>query len=607
MVGQGRGMLVWMSRPRCYVAVSCGLLISLLMVASLQAQDGAVADPPATRSRISGKLAELGSYERGGLRYALSKHDLEVEESPEGKLLGKITVVNLNVLGKEVGALRWLNFFHVTTRRHVIEREVLLRPGELWNEERIAETERKLKDPLFTSLVVVVPVRSEEPARFDLLVVTRDIWSLRMNSTFEYLQGSLTGLQLSVAENNILGLRKHGAFVFDMDQGRYTLGPQYVDKALAGTRLQLTTRFSAIFSRAESEFEGTASGTRLAYPLWSLRQKWGGDLRISHANLISRAFQGNALELVDLEDTPEVEELPRIYSIRSLRLVTRVQRSFGTTIKQRLSFGHSLSVFRPGFIEGFVATGEQRLAFADQVFPRSERVSAVFARYGLFTPTFIVYRNLNGFDLAEDVRLGPDVSVGLSVALAPLGSETTFYRPDVSASYVLDLAEDGFVRASAGASSRLEKGEFIDNLVEADLKIASPRVANLFRVVAKAGLGIRLRERGNGRFRLGGNNGLRGYLISEFSGQKQLLTNLEVRSMPMRILFARVGALAFWDMGHTADRLADLRMKHSVGVGFRSLVPQLQPIVFRLDWAFPLQEASFGFPGRISAGVAQVF
>jgi len=580
---------------RCF-ATLCALLLCLFVARTGWADD-----------ETNKAAAKLGSYERGALDYALKARGLTVEDSPEGKLLDRIVVVNLDVFGKAEGALRYLNFLHVTTREKVIRREVLLRPGDLWDASVILETQRRLKDPLFTSLVVLVPVKSEKAARVDVLVVTRDIWSLRMNSAFEYLQGSLIGVQLSVAENNIFGLRKHGAFVFDMNQGSFTLGPQYVDKFLVGTRLQLTTRLNAIFSRETREFEGTSSGTSLAYPLWSFRQKWGGDVSMTHSNFISRSFFGADLEPVDLDTTPEEEALPRIFSVRSLRLTSRVRRSFGRSIKQDVSLGHSLSVFRPDFVEGFEATDAEREAFANQVFPRSERVSALFARYRLFTPKFVMYRNLNSFDLAEDVRLGPDISVGVSLALKPLGSENTFYQPDFSASYVLDLAGDGFVRAASGASTRIQDGELIDNFSTSSLKIATPRIADAFRVVAKAELGLRLRERGNGRFRLGGANGLRGYLISEFTGQKQILTNLEVRSMPLRLLFARAGGLLFWDMGHAANRLEQLQMKHSVGFGLRTLVPQLQPIVFRFDWAFPLQEASAGFPGRISAGVAQVF
>ena len=228
-------------------------------------------------------------------------------------------------------------------------------------------------------------------------------------------------------------------------------------------------------------------------------------------------------------------------------------------------------------------------------------------RYRLFTPEFVIYRNLNGYDLAEDVRLGPDLSLGGSAALKAIGSENNFYRASAGAAWTLGLLGDGFVRAAGGVSTRLDSDEFIDNVISSTLKVATPHIAGGARVVAQANLGVRLRERGNGRFTIGGNSGLRGYVISEFSGQKRLITNFEVRSVPLRLLFARVVAVAFWDMAHAADTLGELKMKHGVGAGIRYLVPQLQPIVFRFDWAIPLQGASAGFPGRFSAGVAQTF
>lgn len=599
--------MLWMPvRARCF-ATLCALILCFFAERPAEADDAKAPVEPIEIPEEPTPGQKLGSYERLALRNALRARGLTLEEEPDGKLIDRVHVVNLDVFGKGEGMLRLLNFFHFTTREHVIRREVLLQPGDPWNLKRLQESQRRLKDPLFTSLAVVVPVKSETAGRVSILAVTRDIFSLRMNSSFEYTQGLLTGLQLSIAENNIFGLRKHGSFVFDMNQGNYLLGPQYIDKALGGTRLRLTSRFSAIFSRETSEFEGTSSGTSLSYPLWSLATKWGGDVSVTHSNFISRAFLGTELETVDDPNTPEVEELPRVFSVRSVRVTSRLNRSFGLDVKQNWSFGHSLSVFRPDFVDGFEATPAERDAFASLVFPRSERLSSVFASYRLFTPDFVIYRNLNSFDLAEDIRLGPDVNVGVSVALKALGSEVNFVSPDFSASYVHDLGGDGFARIATSASSRIQDGEAVDNISQSAIKIASPRIADLLRIVGQVDLGIRLRERGNGRFRLGGENGLRGYLINEFSGQKQLLTNLEVRSMPLRFLFMRAGGLVFWDMGHTADRLEQLSMKHSVGFGLRTLVPQLQPIVFRFDWAFPLAEPSGGFPGRISAGVAQVF
>jgi hypothetical protein len=493
----------------------------------------------------------------------------------------------------------------------VIEREVLLRPGKVWNREVVDETQRKLKDGLFTSLVVLVPVRVQgadsQSDSVDLLVVTRDIWSLRMNSSFEVQQGKLTALQLSIAENNIFGLRKHSAVVFDMVQSSFTIGPQYLDRALGGSRLHLTSRLNAIYSREGTDFEGTSSTTSINYPLWSLRRKWGGGVRLSHFDSTIRAFRGIDIELVDNPNTPEVEQVPFVYKRKALNLDSSVVRSFGHKVKQHLTFGHTLSVLRPSAPDGFSGSPADLRTLEEVVFPRSERASAVFARYRVFTPEYKTYRNFNSYDLAEDIKLGPDFSVAASSALRAIGSESNFYQASMTASWTFSLLGDGFVVGSTGGATRLQDSHFIDNSLSTNFKLASPRIANAFRVVARTHVGLRYRERGNARYTLGGSNGLRGYQISEFSGQKRVLTNLEFRSMPIRVLFARFGAVAFWDMGHAANRLEELRMKHGVGFGIRYLVPQLQPIVFRLDWAFPLQGPSAGFPGRLSAGVAQVF
>jgi hypothetical protein len=563
--------------------------------------------PTGSTKSPEGLLESLGSYERTAVTFALKKRDLLIETAPEGKTLESIHVVNLDVLGREVGFLRVFNIFHITTRQHVIRREVLLRPGEMWDQEIVEETQRRIKDPLFTSLVVVVPVQAKADGKVSLLVVTRDIWSLRMNSTFEVQQGKLTALRMSVAENNIFGLRKHGAFVFDMGQGSFSLGPQYVDKALAGSRLRLVSRFGALFSRETREFEGTTSSTALSYPLWSLRQKWGAGASISHLDAVVRAFRGTEIELIDNPDTPEVEAVPRVYRLRTLGLENNVVRSFGSEVKQQVTMGHALSVLRPDFLDDFVGTDADRVALEQEAFPRSERASALFVRYRLFTPDFVVYRNLNGYDLAEDVRLGPDLAIGTSAALKVIGSEENFYRANIGAAWTIGLLGDGFIRASGGASTRLDDGHFIDNVFSSTGKVATPHIAGAARLVAQANLSVRLRERGNGRFTVGGNSGLRGYQIFEFSGQKRVITNVELRSVPLRLLFARVGVVAFWDMAHAADTLGELKMKHGLGAGLRYLIPQLQPIVFRFDYAIPLQGPSAGFPGRFSAGVAQTF
>jgi hypothetical protein len=451
----------------------------------------------------------------------------------------------------------------------------------------------------------------------DLLVVTRDIWSLRMNSQFEVQDNVLTLLSISLSENNVFGLRKQAAFVFDMDLGQFSLGPQYIDKNIAGTRLQLQTRWSALFSRSTSEFEGTSSTTIFAYPLWSLRSKWGASIVATHFDSTVRQFLGPDLRLYDNPDTFELELIPRTFDFRVFGLETSGVRSFGDAVKHRLTAGHTLSIRRPSVQDDFgqqgiaLPTKERveiaRAAFERDVLPRSERVSAVFVRYNVFTPEFIVYRDLDSYDLPEDARLGPEASVELSSALQIIGSEENFLGVGAGAGWTFDLARDGLIGADVNGSGRIQGDDFRDGSFGASVRFATPRVASAARLVGRVAYAQLIDDTNNNFLSVGGDSGLRGFAIAQFTGQLRVRGNLEVRSMPIRILFSRVGGLAFWDVGHAADRLAELSLQQDVGIGVRAIVPQLQPFVFRLDYAIPLTGDTAGFPGRFSAGIAQAF
>jgi hypothetical protein len=69
----------------------------------------------------------------------------------------------------------------------------------------------------------------------------------------------------------------------------------------------------------------------------------------------------------------------------------------------------------------------------------------------------------------------------------------------------------------------------------------------------------RYNETNNRFFTVGGDTGLRGYTIADFAGQIRVLNNLELRTFPIRILFARFGGIAFWDFRPRRRLLLRLR------------------------------------------------
>ncbi len=581
--------------------------------APAQVQAGAQAHAATlAQVRAEARHQGLGSFEQQALEHALVTRGLAIDGAPAGKIVRRIHVVSMPVFGVEEGFLRWFNRFHVTSRERVVAREVLVQPGDRWDEERVDETRRRLRNPLFTALVVAAPVRADGGAsnQVDLLVVTRDIWSLRMNSRYEVQQSVLSELSLSLSENNLFGLRKQIALVFDMDLGKYTIGPRYIDPNIAATRLTLQTNVDAVFNRYTSELEGSQSATSFAYPLWALDRKWGASIDITHFAAVRRSFLGTELRGYQ---TAEGVILPWEYDERDLVIESVVTRQAGRAVKHRVSLGHRLDAQRPEVRDDFPGDEVAREEFEREVLPRSERSSTVFARYSLFTPTYAVFRNIDSFDLAEDARLGPDLAVEVGSALKPIGSEVNFQSGSVTAGWTLGLG-DGLARLAASGSGRRQDGELIDMVRTASLTANSPSFLGM-RLAARASWSGLFDDTANRFFTVGGDSGLRGYTIAAFVGYGpdavRVLTNVELRSMAFPILFTRVGAILFWDAGHAADCYRGcerpLSLHQDVGGGVRVLIPQLQPYVFRFDWALPLTGSTAGFPGRFIAGVNQVF
>jgi hypothetical protein len=594
-------------------AVRAAVLVGLLLVGG--AAGASAAGVPT--------LESLGTLERQATEDALAGRGLRIDAAPGGKRIGQIHVFNHEVFSRRDGYTQLLNVFHFTTREHIIRREVLLQPGDLYDGPLLDESVRNLRDADFSSLVVILPVVAAEPGKVDLLVVTRDVWSLRFNTEFDYGEGTLRALSTSLSENNLFGWRKKFSFVFVLDRGAYGVGPSYYDPNVAGTRLTFSTSLRAYYARQTGEREGEFVSGALAYPLFSLASRWGASLSASHSNLVRREFLGNSLRTVDIAATPEREALPRTYRLRSQAVDAQVVRGLGRAVLHRVAAGYSLSVRRPALLPDFPSADPVvREIFTRAVLPLSELVSSIYLSYRLFTPRYRVYRDYATYDLREDALLGPNFTAAISQAADWLGSEVSAIGLSAGASYTHDWL-DGYQRVSASFSARILDGKLRDQLRGASLTLGTPMLRRLVRIVGEAGASVLLdSSRPNVFYTAGAETGLRGYATGEFAGLATWVAHLEARSAPVPVFALRLGAVAFWDVGHAAPRFSDLSARHDVGAGLRLLIPQLNFYVLRVDWAIPLQNGHLvpaspampayyltraGFPGRISAGFAQAF
>ena len=601
-------------------------------------------------SAAAAGYADLGKLERESVDDALAFRGLSIEPAPQGKIIGAVHVVNLDVfLARERVPLVWANIFHRTTREHHVRRESLLQAGDRYDEDLAEETTRNLRDPSLSNVVAVLPVKSATPGMVDVLIVTRDVWSLRFNEDFEAAQNQLIYFTGSLSENNLFGWRKYLAAVFVMDQGEMAFGPQYIDPNILGTRLQLQAAYSLIWKReigqiAAGPLEGSSSHFHLEYPLYSLASRWGAAADFSYVDGVVRLFEGTRLRPFPLDGVsrstcdpvpttlaPGVPTVPWVYGVRKLNTSETVTRSFPTPwVIQRVTAGHEIGLVRLSFTSDFPYPegSPERQQFASRAFPLSERVSDLFLRYELFTPRYRTFRDLDTFDFREDIRLGPYLSLKAGQAGTWIGSQNDLSIFQASASLVQE-ALGGLNSVDASWEARLSDGEVTDQLVRARVTLATPVLARLLRVVATGNLGLLYRNTRKRLFSVGGDNGLgsypenadsrlqaydsvlRGYPVGEFVGcGAQAVGHIEARTMALKLAFLRLGGLLFFDTGDAAANAGDLTLYSDVGFGLRLLIPQLNIYSLRADWAFPLRSVPgmpAGWPGRMTFGFRQVF
>ena len=518
-------------------------------------------------SAAASGYADLGKLEREAVDDALALRGLSIEPAPQGKIIGTVHVVNLDVfLARERVPLVWANIFHRTTREHHVRRESLLQAGDRYDQDLAEETTRNLRDPSRSNVVAVLPVKSSTPGMVDVLIVTRDV-EPALQRGFRSRQNH-SSTSRGRCRRTTCSRRKYLAAVFVMDQGEMAFGPHYIDPNILGTRLQLEAAFAWIWKReigqiAAGPLEGSSSHVHLEYPLYSLASRSGAAADFSHVDGVVRLFEGTQLRPFPLDGVsrstcdpvpttvaPGVPTVPWVYGLRKLNTSETVTRSFPTPwVIQRVTAGHEIGLVRPSFTSDFPYPegSPERQQFASRAFPLSERVSDLFLRYELFTPRYRTFRDLDTFDFREDIRLGPALSLKAGQAGTWIGSQNDLSIFQASASLVQE-ALGGLNSVGASWEARLSGGEVTDQLVRARVTLATPVLAHLLRVVATGNLGLLYRNTRKRLFSVGGDSGLgsypedansrlqaydsvlRGYPVGEFVGcGAQVVGRVETR------------------------------------------------------------------------------
>ncbi len=557
-------------------------------------------------------VSERAGYEGALIQDALSSLSVQRELEPEGKKIGEVKIVTGDVVGPRDPWPRLVNIFHVVTKDGIIRREVLLKPGEPYRELAARETERILRTlgsgTDILSVARVLPVASPVPGQVDVLVVTKDLWSIRLNSSYTLVGTALRYLRVRPSEQNFLGRNKQLSLDFELDPATTSLGLIFSDRRFLGTPLTFAQSGSIILNRDSGRAEGFKTGLSLGRALYALQDRWSYGVEAAWNVQRARRFRG--VEVIELPyPSAEAPQASVPFEYRSQVAVASayVTRSYGYAVKTDV--GLNTGIYRFSFRPGVTLPADQRDWLNDNFLPRSEAATYLGASLSRYEARYVVLRNMDSFALSEDFRLGPSMVAAVRYAppalydnhFAELGAALRyrFYKGDD----LFSVSSAAAVRWVPGATGEGRNGNWVNRRVALELLNYSPRVW-IGRFVSRLLMDLRFDDLDNPLNFLGGATGLRGLSDAALSGPHQAIWNLEYRTRPWVVATLHLGGVLFWDAGSAFTRGPDFT--HTVGLGMRALFPQLDTFPIRIDFGYVVRGDRPPLLDRFSSSFGQV-
>ncbi len=555
--------------------------VSLAVVAaSVSARPalGQKAPPPAERGQV------YSPYELETIAEVLGSRREARDQAPEGKTIERVEVVPLDVIEERDPVPRLLNVFHYTSRPSVIRRELLVREGDPYQQVLVDETIRNLRRLPQLSVILVVATRGTTPDRVGLVVVTKDVWSIRLGWSIDYTAGGLERFEAQPAEWNFLGTHQtlYGHFLYQPLS--YTFGLGYVVPRIGDSRVAAVALTDVQVNRVSGAPEGSLGSLVTGQPLYSGLVGWAWDASVAWEDEVVRRY--SYAQLYEYRASTG-KLVPSEYRAREYVTTYEATRSFGWDTKHDFTFGAGID--RNEYTTSFSGIDSASVAdFVANNVPVGDTRVGPFVQYHGYKKRFVRVIDFDTLALQEDFSLGHDVVLRLYPSFRALGSTRDVFGIYGAVQYTFAV-RDGLFRVSFASRTEPEVDRIADAAVEPTAHFVSPSIGGLGRIVLDATTTYRWRNYLNTTATLGGADRLRGYPTSFFQGPNYVAYNVELRSRPVEILSCEIAGVAFFDAGDAYRTSRDFTMYQSAGVGFRALFPQLDRIVFRADIGFPFE------------------
>jgi hypothetical protein len=535
--------------------------------------------------------------------------EVEREADPEGLRIESVEIVRQPVFDSDDPIPDFVNVLHAQTREHVIERELLFAAGDVYSSVIIEETLRNLQLIPQFGVVVIVALKGKSPGSVRLVVIVRDIWSLRLNSQLQGTPTNITYLFVNPLENNLFGLRAQLGVQFALQPDRYTLGVLGSYPRLFGSQVDAYGVVNVHVNTESGETEGSVGSFALHQDLVALSDKWAFLVGGAWSFEQTRLLESGGVR-IDYAWPPSAEIFtqpflshgqPIEYATHIVRSGGEVSRAFGVLNKTILTWGVELirRKFEPTRAPN--VSEADFGAFVREEVPVSDTRLSPFAQIEHRSTRYLATRDIETLELQESFALGQAAALRLYPAARDLGSSRNLFGSVAWLAYTWPLG-DGLVRAVVSSSVETANDAKHQASSQGGLRVVSPKY-RFVRAVLDAAVVSTHQNYLNRKLVLGGESRPRGYMIGAFRADSGMAGSLELRTTSIDILSARVGAVLFYDVGGVGNTMSEvlstthysdaaLGLRQSLGLGARVLFPQINRASFRVDWAAPLT------PGR---------
>ncbi len=483
-----------------------------------------------------------------------------------------ITLVRENIFDtsnpKEDNALfKLANKLNVMTKEHVIRQQLLFTEGDIYDRQKVIESERLLRNAHYL-YDAHIRVERDCDDQVSIVITTKELWTLTPEINFSR-SGGENKSRFGFRDTNLFGTGKRISISkrSDKDRSGYTF--IYDDPNVLGSRYQSSLELS-------DNDDGERYYVDFKLPFYALAtpQSYGA---------------------VSFKDTRNTPLYYRGEVLSEFSHKTRINQVFYGQGEFKNNWTRRWQIGLQDELHDFNAIPETTLPIAEK-----RQLTYPWISYHWLENNYVTLANFDSIGRTEDLNLGWNIFTRFGYSDKQLSNDDSRFIFESSIQKAFQYNDNQLWRWYSSLYGYWNTSQSQTENLFFDTSLKLHHNSSLKEAwFANFEMSLAGNMTHDKQLTLGGDTGLRGYPVQYQVGNRRFLVNLEKRYYSEYHLFQlfKVGGAAFFDLGrawyHNRDNGENGKTLKNIGIGLR-LAPSraTAKTVIHIDFAVPLDKAN---------------